>query len=68
MKYKILSNTKPEALENLVNEYLSEGWKMYGYPVMMHHNLCQAVTKGDAIRPARLKAKQEKRNANTKSD
>jgi gamma-glutamylcysteine synthetase len=58
MKFITLSNSNPERLATLVNDYLREGWKLHGDLVQFNHNLIQAMTQGEYIRPARLKQKQ----------
>ena len=47
MEYKLLEHNTIAGIENLVNEYLADGWKLHGSPFPKVHNVCQAVTKGD---------------------
>ena len=63
MKYLIISYSNQQTLERQINEHLELGWKLHGNPYQYNHNMCQAITKGDYVRPARLKEK-----ANAKSD
>lgn len=34
MKYKLIRATSPDGLKNKVEDYLNEGWELYGNPVM----------------------------------
>ena len=55
MKIRIRKCSTSELLEAEVNYDLSEGWKFHGGVFVHNYSWCQAMTKGDYIRPARLK-------------
>ena len=57
MQYKTLSAREISKLDDLVNQYLKEGWKLNGSQYFTNFEYLQPVTKGDYIRPARLKDK-----------
>ena len=57
MKYKIISNPNQDTLCRQLDEHLAEGWKLHGTLTVFNHQMVQAITKGDYVRPARLKEK-----------
>ncbi len=48
MRYKILKAGKTEQLNDLVNDFLSKGWKLNGPLVGDSHYIYQVVTKKEA--------------------
>ncbi len=43
--YKLAAVKKPETLEALVNEFLKEGYELYGSPFCSADRYCQAIVK-----------------------
>jgi len=43
--YKLAAVKKPEMLEALVNEFLKDGYKLYGSPFCSVDRYCQAIVK-----------------------
>ena len=43
--YKLAAVKKPEMLEALVNEFLKDGFKLYGSPFCSADRYCQAIVK-----------------------
>ena len=43
--YKLAAVKKPEMLEALVNEFLKDGYKLYGSPFCSADRYCQAIVK-----------------------
>ena len=58
MKYKIVKTSTTEQMEAEMDALLKAGWRMYGYLMVKDYQLVQVVTKGEYVRPARLKEKQ----------
>ena len=46
--YKLAAVKKPETLEILVNEFLKDGYELYGSPFCSADRFCQAIVKYDA--------------------
>jgi hypothetical protein len=57
MKYMTLSNNQIGSLDMEVNFFLKEGWKLHGNQYHVNYVFYQVMTKGDYVRPARLKEK-----------
>jgi hypothetical protein len=57
MEYMIMQEPGDDKLVQKVNNYLQKGWRLLGQPYTKNHLTCQAMTKGEYIRPARLKEK-----------
>ena len=51
----IVTEPQDDLLVTKVNAYLGKGWKLLGQPYIKNHLTNQAMTKGEYIRPARLK-------------
>jgi hypothetical protein len=62
MKVLTLTDSRIEKLDQKVNDYLEQGYKILGQPYVFNHLVCVTVTKGDYIRPARLKEKANAKN------
>jgi hypothetical protein len=45
--YKLAAVKRPETLETLVNEFLKDGYELYGSPFCSADRYCQAVVKYD---------------------
>jgi hypothetical protein len=45
--YKLAAVKKPEMLEALVNEFLKDGYELYGSPFCSADRYCQAIVKYD---------------------
>jgi len=43
--YKLAAVKKPEMLEALVDEFLKDGYKLYGSPFCSADRYCQAIVK-----------------------
>lgn len=43
--YKLAAVKKPETLEALVNEFLKDGYELYGSPFCSADRYCQAIVK-----------------------
>ena len=43
--YKLAAVKKPEMLEALVNEFLKDGYELYGSPFCSADRYCQAIVK-----------------------
>ena len=48
--YKLAAVKKPEMLEALVNEFLKDGYELYGSPFCSADRYCQAIVKYDKSR------------------
>jgi len=60
MEFMIVTEPQDDLLVTKVNAYLGKGWKLLGQPYIKNHLTNQAMTKGEYIRPARLKNKETK--------
>lgn len=58
MELLILEEAQTQDLVQKTNNYMKLGWKILGTPYQRNHLVCLALTKGEYIRPARLKAKE----------
>ena len=45
--YKLAAVKKPQTLETLVNEFLKDGYELYGSPFCSADRYCQAIVKYD---------------------
>jgi hypothetical protein len=47
MKYRLLHGASPTEMNQLVNEFIILGWKLYGSPYAIEKNHFQVITKSE---------------------